>query len=68
MSKKIISLLVMTFLLYFGNVGVSAAKEVAQNKKSVLELFKLDNRDLSKTELEIIDCLAIDIKGAQSEK
>lgn len=45
MSKKIISLLVMTFLLYFGNVGVSAAKEVAQNKKSVLEIESLSEEE-----------------------
>lgn len=33
-------------------------RRLPENKKSILELFKLDNRDLSKTELEIIDSLS----------
>lgn len=33
-------------------------RRLTENKKSILELFKLDNRNLSKEELEIIDCLA----------
>lgn len=33
-------------------------RRLTEEKKSILELFKLDNRNLSKEELEIIDCLA----------
>jgi hypothetical protein len=33
-------------------------RRLPENKKSILELFKLDNRDLSATEIEIIDSLS----------
>ena len=33
-------------------------RRLTENKRTILELFKLDNRNLSKEEIEIIDCLS----------